>query len=276
MDLIDDKGRLFGVVNIIDALVVLLVVAVVVAGVALVTQSGSPGGGASSSSSKLDLETRYVTVDLGNQPPAIATTISQGTTVDFANHPSNLTVTDIYISPAKDGMLSVHIRARVLGPPLDPEGEQGTITFGGEPLKVGRTLNLDTATFTAAGPVTEIESSGEAFETAERTIHLEVRDISPSVADAVQSGMTEVVAGRTTARVTERSEAPATVVVESDTGELFAREHPVNRTLSLTLTVQTRISNGDALFHDDPLRIGNTVRLDLGSAVVRGTVTGIE
>ncbi len=35
--IIDEDGRLFGLINIVDALVLLLVVAVVVAGVALLT-----------------------------------------------------------------------------------------------------------------------------------------------------------------------------------------------------------------------------------------------
>ena len=42
MELIDERGRLFGRVNVVDALVVLLVAAVVVAGVALVA-GGSEG-----------------------------------------------------------------------------------------------------------------------------------------------------------------------------------------------------------------------------------------
>jgi hypothetical protein len=36
MEVIDEEGRLFGAVNVVDALVVLLVLAVVVAGAALV------------------------------------------------------------------------------------------------------------------------------------------------------------------------------------------------------------------------------------------------
>jgi hypothetical protein len=45
MGLIDERGRLFGRVNVIDALVVLLAVAVVAAGVALVAGgAGNPVG----------------------------------------------------------------------------------------------------------------------------------------------------------------------------------------------------------------------------------------
>jgi hypothetical protein len=40
MDLIDDRGRLFGRVNVVDALVVLFVLAIVAAGTALVLGGG--------------------------------------------------------------------------------------------------------------------------------------------------------------------------------------------------------------------------------------------
>lgn len=42
MDIIDEEGRVFGVVNVVDALVLLLVAGVVVAGAVLVTGSGAP------------------------------------------------------------------------------------------------------------------------------------------------------------------------------------------------------------------------------------------
>ena len=42
MELIDEEGNLFGIVNVIDALVVLVLVAVLVAGVALVTGGSDP------------------------------------------------------------------------------------------------------------------------------------------------------------------------------------------------------------------------------------------
>jgi len=60
--IIDDEGRLFGAVNIIDALVVLFVVAVIVAGVALVF-GGDP-------EPEPDIDSTYATLDLGTQSDA--------------------------------------------------------------------------------------------------------------------------------------------------------------------------------------------------------------
>jgi hypothetical protein len=60
MPTIDDEGRLFGAINVIDALVVLLVLAVALAGITLVAGSNS-----------VESETHYATLDLGSQPEYI-------------------------------------------------------------------------------------------------------------------------------------------------------------------------------------------------------------
>ncbi|MFC7231557.1 DUF4330 family protein [Saliphagus sp. GCM10025308] len=68
MELIDDEGKLFGRVNVVDALVVLILLAVVVAGIAVV---GVLSGDA-------EPETRYATIDLGPQSEHVAEQISEG------------------------------------------------------------------------------------------------------------------------------------------------------------------------------------------------------
>ena len=55
MPIIDEEGRLFGTINVVDALAVLLVIAVALAGIALV--AGDIGG---------EMETQHVTLDFGS------------------------------------------------------------------------------------------------------------------------------------------------------------------------------------------------------------------
>ncbi|MGM0718641.1 MAG: DUF4330 family protein, partial [Halobacteriota archaeon] len=72
MNVIDDEGRLFGVINVIDVLVVLFVVAVVVAGAALVF-SDDP-------EPEPNVETTYATLDLGTHLDAIVEELNEGDT----------------------------------------------------------------------------------------------------------------------------------------------------------------------------------------------------
>lgn len=73
MKIIGEKGRLFGVLNIIDALVILLVVAVMAAGVALVTGvQGEPNEPES---------TRYATISYTVPLESDAATLKDGETL---------------------------------------------------------------------------------------------------------------------------------------------------------------------------------------------------
>jgi hypothetical protein len=88
IQIIDDDGDLFGVVNVVDALVVLLVLAVVAARVALVNPF-TPSEEA----------TRYATVDLGEQRPYVEELVSEGDILSQENSESNVTVRDVHVTP---------------------------------------------------------------------------------------------------------------------------------------------------------------------------------
>lgn len=159
MKLIDDRGNLFGAVNIIDALVVLLVVAVVVAGAAFVATGG----------------------DEPTQPQEPSTT---------------------------------------------------------------------TATAT-----------------------VEVAGVQPYVADALTVGPVDT--GGIVA-IENKSVSPTIVVTEDESGNLYEREHPQQRTVRLELTLETLDQDGERQFQGEPLEIGRTATLDFGDVTVDATFTALN
>ncbi len=93
MELIDDEGRLFGRVNVIDALVVLLIAAVVVAGAAFVlTDDPAPAP---------EMNTTYATLDIGTVSPYVVDAIEEGDAYD-PDGASTLRITDVHLTPQGD------------------------------------------------------------------------------------------------------------------------------------------------------------------------------
>ena len=134
VELIDDEGNLFGVVNVIDALVVLLTLAVVVAGLSLVF-----GGSSSDSPSP---ETTYATLDLGTHSQNIISEINEGD-----SNSNGLTITDLYTVP--DGGQSRAIaRVEIEGTPTE-----GAISYDGAPLRLGRSLSVATNRYQISGSI---------------------------------------------------------------------------------------------------------------------------
>jgi hypothetical protein len=368
MELLDEDGRLFGVVNVIDALVVLLLVAVLVAGVALVDPFGG-GEGA----------TRYATVEFDRQPGFVADQVSVGDRMAAGPQGGNVTVTDVYVTPGRDeANATVVARLQVSGELAEVEGQPGrAFTYGGERLPAGSGFTLDTGAYTMRGRLTAISpanetlptsvtpvriettvasTTAEAVETGDQyrlagrtlaaitdvesypvgdpnrrflsigvelrtitqggnerfagrqvtlgstlpfrtgeynvtgrvvqrgstelpgraettTIEVEVEGVKPAVADQLRPGVTESIRGRTTATVTAVSRENATVVLRSEGGDIFAREHPVNEDVDLTLELATRRTNNTLRFHGDQLAVGRGVTLEFGTVRVNGTVT---
>ncbi|PSQ24516.1 hypothetical protein BRD04_01340 [Halobacteriales archaeon QS_9_67_17] len=185
MELIDERGRLFGRVNVVDALVVLLVVAVVAAGVALV--AGGAGGGIETTAEETS---RVVTVELGSHPDRVATLVEPGN-VTFAGE--DATITDVYRSPTADGVLLV-AAVRV-----DGQRTTGGFEVGRTPLRYGTEPHLESTNYRLKGRVVSVGNQ-TTVETRQLAATMEA-NVSTAVADAVTAGDERRIAGETVATV---------------------------------------------------------------------------
>lgn len=240
--IIDEDGNLFGVINIIDALVVLLVLAVGIAGVALVT-SGSDG------SNPADIGTTYVTLDLGEQPNYITSTINEGDTYSPSAN-SNLTITDVYVAPGESQSRTV-VRAELQG----PAAEDGIEYLNAQP-RLGRQLSISTTQYNASGTIVAVGDAG----TLER-------DNSTVV---VQDTMTESDAREVTAgdeiRLSGRSVATVEDVAVYPTAD--SNQYSVFTEVELN----TYSQQGDDYFGDTPVRRGQSVTLPADDYTINGTL----
>lgn len=142
--IIDDEGRLFGAVNIIDVLVVLFVVAVVVAGVALVF-GGDP-------EPEPDVESTYATLDLGTHSEAVVEALNEGDTYS-PNDLDSLTITDLHVTPEGNQIRAI---ARV---ELEGERENGAVAYDGAPPRLGRSLDIVTNRYRVEGSIQRVGDS---------------------------------------------------------------------------------------------------------------------
>ncbi|MDS0281267.1 DUF4330 family protein [Haloarcula onubensis] len=158
-ELLDEHGNLFGVVNVVDALVVLLALAVVVAGVGLVW------GGTDGDRDTAATDRTVVYVDYRTDPvePYVADAIPEGS-IETANVSS---IENKSVAPAdvvtenESGALSVRshpihrtVTLRV-GLPVTRDG--GEFLYAGTSLEVGTGLTLDLGPTTVSGRVTAVE-----------------------------------------------------------------------------------------------------------------------
>ena len=244
--IIDGEGRLFGLVNVVDALVVLVVLAIVVAGVALIAAPGSE-------------DTRYATIDMGTQPDHIAGQITPGDTWGAGG--DELTVTEVhrYVPGEETGDIGVLIGAQVNGTTIETDTAQQSrpIEFSGEPLRFGRILEIATNEYVVEGEVVDVSPEETALGTDSQPLVVQT-EVDSVTAETIQPGDAFTV-----------GDEPV-VTVESVT--LYATGDPDVRRAVLGVTAETRTVGDTALFGDRPLRAGETLPIRTNSYDVDGTI----
>ena len=245
MALIDDDGRVFGQVNVIDALVVVLIVAVVVAGAAFVLTDSSPA--------PPETDTTYATLDVGPQPAYIVEAINEGDTFSPADR-STLTVTDVQLTP-RGNDIGVTLRVELEGRLQD----DGSLAYNNAPLRLGRTLSIDTDRYQLNGQIRAV-GDGDGLQRADTTVVL--RDtLRTDDAESVAPGDNVQLAGRTVATIENVTRYP--------TG------NPDLQRVFVTTTLATHRESDERRFGGAPVRRGQSVRLDTGEYTLNGGIVQV-
>ena len=142
-------------------------------------------------------------------------------------------------------------------------------------LQEGATLPFEGPGYEFAGNVERTGALEPRGERGTRTVTLELEDVNETTAETVTAGMSETVRGETVAEVTDVETEPATLVVTSQDGEVFLRDHPTKRNLQMTVELQVRETSAGPTFKGESLRQGQQVTLDLGVVTVRPAVVSL-
>ena len=229
VSIIDDEGRLFGVINVVDAVVVVFAIAFLIAGVSLVFGVGFE--------SEVSPETRYVTLDLGEQPTYVVDRITEGETLT-ANGRGNRTVTDVYRTKS-DGNPHVFARLAVNGTVTEERFEHA-----GEPLRLGRELTLQTESYETQGQITAVDEVDSTLAVTETDV---VVRTTLDTSDAEQLSFGDQY------RLGESTLATVRTI------ETYGTQNPDRRLAYIGLTYRTYEPSGTPHFGQTPVEVDATL-----------------
>lgn len=194
MAIIDDEGRIFGLVNIIDLLVVVVLVVVIGGGVMFVLSAEDPDdpGQDNDIDDTNDAEplstpdSRYVTLDIGAQPDRIVASIEEEIAALEEGPPSeseNVTITDLYRGPEGD---SVIVRANVSGERVEIAEDDWQFRFEDEPIRFGQQIDLQGDAFAISGEVIDRNAEGPTLDVRSIPVVLETH-VSTRLATGIEA-----------------------------------------------------------------------------------------
>lgn len=242
MELIDDDGTLFGVINVVDLLVVLAVLSVVVAGAALVFAGGSEPAGPT-------LATTNVTLDLGTQPDYIVDQIDVGDTYE-PTASSELVITDVALSP-QNNQTHVLVAAQLTAP-----ASGDTVAYDGAPPRLGRSLAIVTDVYEVSGTVTRV-GGRDVLPTGQREVLVQTT-VATTTAEAIQEGDTFEVRQRTLGTV--------------ESVAVYGTENPDRKRLLVGLNLRTLDRGDGPRFAGQHLREGVQIPFETDSYSFHGRV----
>lgn len=241
MALLNEKGRLFGAVNVVDAAVVLVALAVVAGGLFLVFSGGDrqPKPAPEPEPS----ETTNLTLTFEDQRAWQVESIDTGRTVVTNDDSYDATINEQYVASGSgrnvDGALHVTIEGTDLS------------------YRPGETVTLDGQSFTVQTSVVRVGDAGLDTETTRLSM---TTDVPSAVADSVEPGTELTAAGTQFGTVTD---------VET------LGTHGPNTTLHVGLELETIRIGSQRYTGTTPLSVGRQVRLSSAELSLRGHVTGV-
>jgi hypothetical protein len=146
--------------------------------------------------------------------------------------------------------------------------------FGSTIIQKGASIPFQTEAYELDGQIQRIGTTEQPGTPTTVNATLEIDNVDPSFAESIRTGLTETSGDRTVARVTSVERENATVVLTSDDGQIYMREHPVNQDVTITVELAARTTDAGIRFKGDLLQQGSTIRLDLGTVTVEGELIG--
>lgn len=163
MKIINEKGKLFGIVNIIDLALLLVIVALAVGALLFMKREGG-------TVETLEKKDFYVTILCSKYRQEVVDAIKVGDLLYFGNSFTNLEIVDVKAEPAKidvpmpDGTIAyanhpelkdIYVTIKIIGDPIDPNDPM--IYYGSTHATVGKNVTLKTTSVEIPAVIIKVE-----------------------------------------------------------------------------------------------------------------------
>lgn len=162
MKIINEKGKLFGIINIIDLALLLIIAALVVGGVLFMKREGPD--------TELPTKTYYATLKCTQYSQEYVDAIHVGDRLFYGGSFTNLEITDVRAEPAKmdvflpDGTIvvaehpelkDIYVTIKIIDDPVDPNDPM--VYMGSTHATVGKSVTLKTTTVEIPAVIIKVE-----------------------------------------------------------------------------------------------------------------------
>lgn len=256
MKFIDDKGKLFGKINIIDILVVLFIILILVVGLKFVLV-------------KPNTVWITTTVIVKDQPYEVVDYLKEEVILGSSEEKIG-EILAIYASPLDTkGEIVIYLN-------LSIEKKNNKFYFGDQELNINRQIKLNIG-HVILDKANIISINKTVFKETKITVKALFKDIKPWFAENISKGDIELnTKDKIIAKIIDTEVSPASMITTSDTGEVYLREHPELKDIIVTFELIAKEKKNLLLFHNQELKINNNFKFYTEKYDLSGTIININ
>lgn len=258
MAIIDGKGRVFGKINVIDIMVILFIILVIAVGAKFVlVKPDHPA---------------WITVEVmaKNQSYTAIETIETGSLILDSSGNKIGEVLAIYASPR--GMkwdITLYLN-------LSIEKRSNKLYFANNELNINGNIDI-TLGHTNIQDANIISINKSLSGETKAIVEVIFKDTKPWVAEKITKGDTETNSqGRIIAKIISKESIPASMIVTSDAGEIYIREHPELKDVTAVFEIIAKKMGTSLSLHNEGIKIGKNFNFYADEYDISGTIINIS
>ena len=241
--LIDENGRIFGKVNIVDVLIIAIVIAGAYGSYTYIFGQSN--------------ET-YVTILAPQQESWVYKNLARGD-LELGSFTGRIIgeVVNVEIVPSLENKKDIFVTLKV-----DASNKNGVLFYKDEILRIGKEIEISTERVFFSGTTVSISGAnpGNILEDYPRIISLRAENVPYTIAGGIKTGQAEKTGGRTIFEITDVQKIP----VSNGAYNIVVRAF-----------ISAKKFNGDILFNSGPVKNGGTFSTRIGTVSMDATVTDI-
>ena len=255
MSFIDEKGRIFGRVNIIDLVFILMILGIICTAIIYLNF--------------MDKTVYYVQYEVCGTnaqncnykiPPFLANVINDGDTFSKDVHG---VVKNVTFRKNEDGSYNYVLLLEVYS------GSSGK-------LKVGNTLRIVSDKYIVSGRILAFSKEKPESNLKEQNSTITIKlTADDETIEQVKLGDTMVVDDEVVAKIVNITYKDIKRVIETDNGELVIQTEPLNKFMFVTINIKTNNFYNIMYFNDKPLNYDANLTFNFGSYALAGKVVEI-
>src|SRR3989344_4985910 len=270
MRFIDEQGKVFGKINVIDFIIIVFVILALIVVVKIVFLQPK--------------EIVYATIQIceksgnnvincGSVPYYMSNAVNKGDNIKSGGKVVleilNINSLDVNLEKEGESRKDVLLEVR-----MKVNKKTDGLYFKGQVVKIGSPVFFSTQDINIAGVVTKIGEQNISEQLFPKIVLVNIKGEKQCISDSISVGDKEITGkGIILAEVIEKQVSDAEIQVITESGDVLKKFSPIYKDIKLKVKISAENREDQLIFRNDAVKIGKSISFNFPKVSVKGVIT---